>query len=107
MAFALVVENLDLVLGADLAAFGEPPSGSEGAGECAVLGMERGHVLVQSEFETASVNAFVQVEKLRAVQVPRGVERLESVRKQPVKGEAVGRVQAVVAGERDATVAED
>ena len=73
MTFALVVQDLDLVLGAYLAAFREPPPCGEGAREGAVFGMECGHVLVQRDFKTACVYILQQVEKLGAVQVPRGV----------------------------------
>ena len=73
VAFSLVVQNFDLVLGAYLAAFREPPPCGEGAREGAILGVECGHVLVQRDFEAACVYILQQVEKLGAVQVPRGV----------------------------------
>ena len=62
MPLSLVVQNFHLVLGANLAAFGEPPAGSEGTGERAVFGMEGGHVLVECEFQLAPVDVVQQVE---------------------------------------------
>ena len=56
VTLALVVENFDLVLGTNLAAFGEPPTGSERTGECAVFGMECGHVLVEREFHAVAID---------------------------------------------------
>ena len=101
VAFTLVVQNFHLVLGANLAAFREATTRRERAGEGAVFRMEGGHVLVQSEFQALSVDVFEKVKELRAVKVPRGVERREPLRKKPVVAYTVGGVQAVVAGERD------
>ena len=56
VTFALVVQNFDLVLGANLAAFREPPAAGKRAGERAVFGMECGHVLVEGEFRAAAVD---------------------------------------------------
>jgi len=70
VAFAFMVENFDFMLCANLFAFGEAAAGREGACEGTVFRVERWHVLVQSEFELASVNVLEQVKELGAVEVP-------------------------------------
>lgn len=56
VASAFVVENFNFMLCANLFAFGEAAACREGAREGAVFRVECGHVLVQREFELASVD---------------------------------------------------
>ena len=107
VAFALVVENFDFMLCANLFAFGESAASREGACECAVFRVECGHVLVQREFELASVYVLEQVKELSAVEIPRRVQFFKALSQEPIVACAVGGVQAVVANHRNSGILEE